>query len=85
MSLLPFTKLSDPRRRLTSRFSRAVPALASQTGVVLLQAYKAGEKMLVDWEHPPFYDPNGGTVKQAHLFVAVLNISRVFSSIDRNF
>ena len=47
--------------------------------VVLRQEHKAGEKLFVDWAGTamPIYDPNGGPVKQAHLFVAVLEISRV--------
>jgi transposase len=47
--------------------------------VVLRQEHRAGEKLFVDSAGTtmPIYDPNGGPVKQAHLFVAVLEISRV--------
>jgi transposase len=45
--------------------------------VVLRQEHKAGEKLFVDWAGTtmPIYDPNGGPVQQAHLFVAVLGAS----------
>jgi transposase len=47
--------------------------------VVLRQEHKPGEKLFVDWAGTtmPIYDPNGGPLKQAHLFVAVLEIRRV--------
>jgi transposase len=42
--------------------------------VVLRQEHKAGEKLFVDWAGTtiPIYDSSGGSVQQAHLFVAVL-------------
>jgi transposase len=45
--------------------------------VVLRQEHKAGEKLFVDWAGTtvPIYDPSGGPVQQAHLFVAVLGAS----------
>ena len=41
------------------------------------QEHKAGEKLFVDWVGTtiPIYDPRGGPVQQAHLFVAVLGAS----------
>src|ERR1700751_4983299 len=45
--------------------------------MVLRQEHKAGEKLFVDWAGTtiPIYDPRGGPVQQAHLFVAVLGAS----------
>jgi transposase len=45
--------------------------------VVLRQEHKAGEKMFVDWAGTtiPIYDPRGGSVQEAHLFVAALGAS----------
>ena len=45
-------------------------------GVVLRSGNKAGEKLFV--LRTPIYNPSGGPVKQAHLFVATLEISRGF-------
>jgi len=44
---------------------------------VLRQEHNAGEKLFVDWAGTtiPIYDPSGGPVQQAHLFVAVLGAS----------
>jgi transposase len=41
------------------------------------QEHKAGEKLFVDWAGTttPIYDPRGGPVQQAHLFIAVLGAS----------
>ena len=40
---------------------------------MLRQEHKAGEKLFVDWAGTtiPIYNPRGGPVQQAHLFVAV--------------
>jgi len=45
--------------------------------VVLRLEHKAGEKLFVDWAGTtiPIHDPRGGSVQQAHLFVAVLGAS----------
>ena len=45
--------------------------------VVLRQEHKAGEKLFVDWAGTtiPIYDPSGGPVQNALLFVAVLGAS----------
>ena len=44
---------------------------------MLRQEHKAGEKLFVDWAGTtiPIYNPRGGAVQQAHLFVAVLGAS----------
>jgi hypothetical protein len=45
--------------------------------VVLRQEHEAGEKLFVDRAGTtiPIYDPRGGPMQQAHLFVAVLGAS----------
>jgi transposase len=62
-----------------SRFCELYERWRRKRGVVLRQEHKAGEDLFVDWAGTtmPIYDPNFGPVKQAHLFVAVLEISRV--------
>jgi hypothetical protein len=46
--------------------------------VVLRQEHKPGEKMFRRLRTTtPIYGPNGGPLKQAHLLVAVLSVSRV--------
>jgi hypothetical protein len=47
-------------------------------GVVLRSGNKAGEKLFVLRTTTPIYNPSGGPVKQAHPFVATLEISRSF-------
>lgn len=48
-----------------------------QLDVVLRHEHKAGEKLFVDYagDTLPVYDPQGGPVRQASLFVAVLGAS----------
>jgi len=60
-----------------SRFCELYQRWRRKQDVVLRQEHKAGEKLFVDWagDTIPIYDPRGGPVQQAHLFVAVLGAS----------
>ena len=60
-----------------SRFCELYKRWRRKQDVVLRQEHKAGEKLFVDWAGTtiPIYDPRGGPVQQAHLFVAVLGAS----------
>jgi transposase len=60
-----------------SRFCELYQRWRRKQDVVLRQEHKAGEKLFVDWAGTtiPIYDPSGGPVQQAHLFVAVLGAS----------
>jgi len=60
-----------------SRFCELYQRWRRRQDVVLRQEHKAGEKLFVDWAGTtiPIYDPSGGPVQQAHLFVAVLGAS----------
>ena len=60
-----------------SRFCELYQRWRRKQDVVLRQEHKAGEKLFVDWAGTtiPIYDPRGGPVQQAHLFVAVLGAS----------
>jgi transposase len=60
-----------------SRFCELYQRWRRKQDVVLRQEHKAGEKLFVDWAGTtiPIYDPSGGPVRQAHLFVAVLGAS----------
>jgi transposase len=60
-----------------SRFCELYQRWRRKQDVVLRQEHKAGEKLFVDWAGTtiPIYDPSGGPVNQAHLFVAVLGAS----------
>src|ERR1700684_2939013 len=60
-----------------SRFCELYQRWRLKLDVVLRQEHKAGEKLFVDWAGTtiPIYDPSGGPVQQAHLFVAVLGAS----------
>ena len=60
-----------------SRFCELYQRWRRKQDVVLRQEHKAGEKLFVDWAGTtiPIYDPRGGAVRQAHLFVAVLGAS----------
>ncbi len=60
-----------------SRFCELYQRWRRKQDVVLRQEHKAGEKLFVDWAGTtiPIYDPHGGPVHQAHLFVAVLGAS----------
>ena len=60
-----------------SRFCELYQRWRRKQEVVLRQEHKAGEKLFVDWagDTVPIYDPRGGPVQQAHLFVAVLGAS----------
>ena len=60
-----------------SRFCELFKRWRRKQDVVLRQEHKAGEKLFVDWAGTtvPIYDPSGGPVQQAHLFVAVLGAS----------
>jgi transposase len=60
-----------------SRFCELYQRWRRKQDVVLRQEHKAGEKLFVDWAGStiPIYDPRGGPVQQAHLFVAVLGAS----------
>ena len=60
-----------------SRFCELYQRWRRKQDVVLRQEHKAGEKLFVDWAGTtiPIYDPSGGAVQQAHLFVAVLGAS----------
>ena len=60
-----------------SRFCGLYQRWRRKQDVVLRQEHKAGEKLFVDWagDTIPIYDPRGGPIQQAHLFVAVLGAS----------
>jgi transposase len=60
-----------------SRFCELFKRWRRKQDVVLRQEHKAGEKLFVDWAGTtiPIYNPSGGPVQQAHLFVAVLGAS----------
>ena len=60
-----------------SRFCELYQRWRRKQEVVLRQEHKAGEKLFVDWagDTIPIYDPRGGPMQQAHLFVAVLGAS----------
>src|SRR5579862_1474400 len=60
-----------------SRFCELYQRWRRKQDVVLRQEHKAGEKLFVDWAGTTIriYDPRGGPVQQAHLFVAVLGAS----------
>lgn len=60
-----------------SRFCELYQRWRNRRGVVMRQEHKAGEKLFVDWagDTIPVYDPRGGPVQAAHLFVAVLGAS----------
>jgi transposase len=60
-----------------SRFCELFKRWRRKQDVVLRQEHKAGEKLCVDWAGTTIsiYDPSGGPVQQAHLFVAVLGAS----------
>ena len=60
-----------------SRFCELYQALAPEAGCGAAPGTHAGEKLFVDWAGTtiPIYDPVGGPVQQAHLFVAVLGAS----------
>jgi transposase len=57
-----------------SRFCELYQRWRRKQDVVLRQEHKAGEKLFVAWAGAttPIYDPRGGPVQQAHVFVAVL-------------
>ena len=60
-----------------SRFCELSQRWRCKQDGVLRQEHKAGEKLFVDWAGTtiPIYDPRGGPVQQAHLFVDVLGAS----------
>ena len=60
-----------------SRFCYLYQRWRGSQDVVLRQEYKAGEKLFVDWAGPtiPIYSRTDESVRQAHLFVAVLGAS----------
>src|SRR6185437_11175024 len=60
-----------------SRFCEMFKRWRRKQDVVLRPEHKADEKLFVDWAGTtiPIYDPRGGPVQQAHLFVAVLGAS----------
>ncbi len=60
-----------------SRFCELYQRWRRKQDVVLRQEHKAGEKLFIDWAGStiPIYDPRGGPVQRAHLFVAVLGAS----------
>jgi len=60
-----------------SRFCGLYQRWRRKQDVVMRQEHKAGEKVFVDWagDTIPIYDPRGGPIQQAHLFVAVLGAS----------
>jgi transposase len=68
---------ANPNGYRYSRFCELYQRWRRKQDVVLRQEHKAGEKMFVDWAGTtiPIYDPSGGPVRQAHLFVAVLGAS----------
>jgi transposase len=63
-----------------SRFCDLYQQWRRQLDVVLRQEHRAGEKLFVDYAGAtiPIYDPQGGAVRQAAIFVAVLGASMVF-------
>jgi transposase len=60
-----------------SRFCELYHRWRRRLDVVLRHEHKAGEKLFVDYagDTIPIYDPQGGPVRQASLFVAVLGAS----------
>src|SRR5947207_1764051 len=60
-----------------SRFCELYQQWRQQLDVVLRQEHKAGEKLFVDYAGAtsPLHDPQGGPVRQASIFVAVLGAS----------
>ena len=60
-----------------SRFCDLYQQWRRQLDVVLRQEHRAGEKLFVDYAGAtiPIYDPQGGAVRQAAIFVAVLGAS----------
>ena len=60
-----------------SRFCELYHRWRRRLDVVLRHEHKAGEKLFVDYagDTIPIYDPQGGPVRQAFLFVAVLGAS----------
>jgi len=63
--------------RLYSRFCEPYQQWRQQLDVVLRQEHQAGEKLFVDYAGAtiPIHDPQGGPVRQASIFVAVLGAS----------
>jgi hypothetical protein len=58
-------------------FLRAVSALPAQTGVVLRLGTQGRRKAVRPLRTTtPIYNPSRGPVKQAHLFVAALDLGR---------
>src|SRR5438046_9282419 len=59
------------------RFCELYQQWRQQLDVVLRQEHKAGEKLFVDYAGAtiPLHDPQGGPVRQASIFVAVLGAS----------
>src|ERR1700685_3538476 len=70
-------KQANPDGYRYSRFCELFKRWRRKQDVVLRQEHKAGEKLFVDWAGTtiPIYDPSGGPVQQAHLFVTVLGAS----------
>jgi len=60
-----------------SRFSELYQRWRRQMDVVLRQEHRAGEKLFVDYAGAtiPVYDPQGGPLRQAAIFVSVLGAS----------
>jgi transposase len=60
-----------------SRFCELYQQWRRQLDVVLRQEHKAGEKLFVDYAGAtvPVHDPQGGAIRQAAIFVAVLGAS----------
>jgi hypothetical protein len=66
-------------------FQRGISAAGAKQGVVLRFGTQGRRKAVRQLRTTPIYNPSNGPVKQAHLIVAALDISRAILLHDRDF